>query len=52
MTRPQFNIRTLLWLTLVVAAFLGGMAVKGKLMEDDDQRFVRALLKEGARDGH
>ena len=26
MPRPQFSIRTLLWLTLVVAAFLGGMA--------------------------
>jgi len=25
MPRPQFSIRTLLWLTLVVAAFLGGM---------------------------
>ncbi|HXT58349.1 MAG TPA: hypothetical protein VN699_06935 [Pirellulales bacterium] len=24
MPRPQFSIRTLLWLTLVVAAFLGG----------------------------
>jgi len=25
MPRPQFSIRTLLWLTLVVAAFLGGI---------------------------
>ena len=25
MPRPQFSIRTLLWLTLVVAAFLSGM---------------------------
>ncbi|HVX59344.1 MAG TPA: hypothetical protein VHC19_02040 [Pirellulales bacterium] len=25
MSRPQFSIRTLLWLTLVVAAFLGGI---------------------------
>jgi hypothetical protein len=25
MPRPQFSIRTLLWLTLAVAAFLGGM---------------------------
>ena len=25
MPRPQVSIRTLLWLTLVVAAFLGGM---------------------------
>ena len=28
MSRPQFTIRTLLWLTLVVAAFLGGMAIE------------------------
>jgi len=25
MPRPQFSIRTLLWLALVVAAFLGGI---------------------------
>jgi hypothetical protein len=25
MPRPQFSIRTLLWLTLVVAAFLSGI---------------------------
>ena len=25
MPRPQFSIRTVLWLTLVVAAFLGGI---------------------------
>lgn len=29
MPRPEFSIRTLLWLTLVVAAFLGGI-VYGK----------------------
>jgi hypothetical protein len=28
MPRPQFSIRTLLWLTLVVAALLGGMAIQ------------------------
>ena len=28
MPRPQFSIRTLLWLTLVVAAFLGGIGVE------------------------
>ena len=32
MPRPQFTIRTLLWLTLVVAAFLGGIAY-GKRLE-------------------
>ena len=31
MPRSQFTIRTLLWLTLVVAAFLGGMAVQHRL---------------------
>jgi hypothetical protein len=31
MHRPQFGIRTLLWLTLVVAAFLGGMAAQKRL---------------------
>lgn len=31
MPRIQFNIRTLLWLTLVVAAFLGGIAYGKKL---------------------
>ena len=25
MSHPQFSIRTVLWLTLVVAAFLGGI---------------------------
>lgn len=28
-TRPQFSIRTLLWLTLVVAAFFGGLFLGG-----------------------
>jgi hypothetical protein len=31
MPRPQFSIRTLLWLTLVVAAFLGGMVVEQRI---------------------
>jgi hypothetical protein len=31
MRRPQFSIRTLLWMTLVVAAFSGGIAF-GKRM--------------------
>ncbi len=31
MPRPQFSIRTLLWLTLVVAAFLGGMAAQRRI---------------------
>jgi hypothetical protein len=31
MPRPQFSIRTLLWLTLVVAAFLGGICFEREL---------------------
>lgn len=31
MLHPQFTIRTLLWLTLVVAAFLGGMLLGREL---------------------
>jgi len=31
MPRPQFSIRTLLWLTLVAAAFLGGIVYGKKL---------------------
>ena len=40
MSRPQFSIRTLLWLTLVVAAFLGGMAVQRQL---DNQKATIVL---------
>lgn len=35
MTRPQFSIRTLLWLTLVVAAFLGGIAYGKRLARQE-----------------
>lgn len=52
MPRPQFSIRTLLWLTLLVAAFLGGMALKGKLDEDYDRRFIRMMIEEASLDGH
>lgn len=31
MSRHQFSVRTLLWLTLVVAAFLGGMKLQSRL---------------------
>jgi hypothetical protein len=33
MPRPQFSLRTLLWLTLVVAAFMAGIAYGKKLVE-------------------
>lgn len=35
MRRPQFRIRTLLWLTLVVAAFLAGMAYGKRLARQE-----------------
>jgi len=41
MPRPQFSIRTLFWLTLVVAAFLGGMAVQRQL----DSRKATIVLR-------
>ena len=31
MRRPQFTLKTLLWLMVVVAAFFGGMAVQKSL---------------------
>ena len=33
MPRPQFSLKTLLWLMGLIAAFLGGMAVQHKLDE-------------------
>ena len=43
MPRPQFSIRTLLWLTLVVAAFLGGMAVQRQVDEPNQSGGPRAF---------
>ncbi|HJT34804.1 MAG TPA: hypothetical protein VJ783_22445 [Pirellulales bacterium] len=31
MRRPQFTLKTLLWLTALVGAFLGGMAAQARL---------------------
>ena len=31
MRRPQFSLKTLLWLMLVVAAFLGGMELQKRI---------------------
>lgn len=36
MPRPQFSIRILLWLTLVVAAFLGGMLFERKRLNREE----------------
>ena len=33
MRRPQFSLKTLLWLTAVVAAFLGGMFAGSKMQD-------------------
>ena len=33
MRRPQFSVKSMLWLTVVVAAFLGGMSLQSKLDE-------------------
>jgi hypothetical protein len=33
MRRPQFTLKTLLWLMAVVAGFLGGMVIQRKLDE-------------------
>jgi hypothetical protein len=33
MRRPQFSIKTMLWLMAVVAAFMGGMAMQRKFDE-------------------
>ena len=37
MARPQFSIQTLLWLTLVVAAFFGGMGLQFRIDEEARQ---------------
>lgn len=42
MPRSQFSIRTLLWLTPVVAAFLGGIAFKTEMLRREQQRGVGA----------
>lgn len=40
MTRPQLVIRTLLWVTLVVAAFLGGIEYQRRMAVVDYDKFV------------
>jgi hypothetical protein len=45
MPRPQFSIRTLLWLTLVVAAFLGGMAFQKERQRRHEYRSMLRSLK-------
>jgi hypothetical protein len=57
MRRPQFSLKTLLWLTVVVAAFLGGMATKTELLLRDpaaiaaDKRWKIPGVR-GDRDGN
>jgi len=38
MPRPQFSIRTLLWLTLAVACFFGGMAFEKERVRREWER--------------
>ena len=47
MPRPQFSIRTLLWLTLVVAAFLGGMAWQKHREESFGKKWYRYHVERG-----
>ena len=42
MPRPQFSIRTLLWLMLVVAAFFAGMTVQRSLTSRQEPEFYHA----------
>ncbi len=43
MPRPQFGIRTLLWLTMVVAAFLGGAAWQNARIQTERERLMRQI---------
>jgi hypothetical protein len=47
MPRPQFSIQTLLWLALVLAAFLGGIGFEKERRWRVDQR--RNLYWDGSR---
>jgi hypothetical protein len=42
MRRPQFSLKTLLWLMAAVAAFFGGMAVHRGLMSREEPPFYHA----------
>ena len=40
MRRPRFSIRALLWLTLVVAAFLGGIGFEKERRRREDEQLL------------
>ncbi|HJT33166.1 MAG TPA: hypothetical protein VJ783_14075 [Pirellulales bacterium] len=42
MTRPQFSLKTMLWLMLVAASFFAGMAVQRGLMNHREPAFYHA----------
>ena len=44
MHRPQFSIRTLLWLTLVVAAFLSGILFEKERRRAEEDRLQEQLI--------
>lgn len=46
MPRPQFSVRTLLWLTLVVAAFLGGIAFEKERARREGEEFSERIARE------
>lgn len=46
MPRAQFSLKTLLWLTLVVAAFLGGMSLEREI--ERHRRLVLPYLEQEA----
>jgi len=48
MPRLQFSIRSLLWLTLVAAAYFGGMATQKWLTEQESQEIICVMPPEDA----
>jgi hypothetical protein len=49
MRRPQFRLSTLLWITLALACWFGGMAVQKRI---DDRHYAGAVFVErGIRNG-
>lgn len=44
MPRPQFSIRTLLWLTLVVAAFMGGILFEQERVRREREKLANQAV--------
>ena len=43
MRRPQFSLKTLLWLMAVVAAFFAGAAWNNRRWQDERQRYETSI---------